>query len=1066
MTHWNIKPKVLIVDNDPRTTWVLDEWLKENYNILIANDREEALCIMEQIQEIDEKIKLLITDLHISWSHAWELLIDFKNKFVESPVIILTSDVTDARKHITSYLKWVFDFDNYKIPIIAKPFSIKSIAWEIEKLLKNYKYQERRLPLQADLVWDNSKQKRNRRETKAKKKCSSRGWNEREWKKITEPAFSLKHFKWHVNVVKSNWQLLKEWLISFFRYNDWTINRWKKIEEILWWSIAMIIQFVIEFRISSWISSLDKTSKDKIMCLDVWWWDWSTMDYLRKLSFSISDKQRASNKIIDHVSIADVYHTHLFDLLIKFVKPIYINNSQKFEAIKECISVITNEISSQVRNYSEEDLPQNEKFSRLTALYRDINWIKIVLKNLSDYIQWDIKIIKTWWEFENEKDYEIWDQCRELINEAVNNSERFFKKYFKSNLLRDSYSLEDDIQLYRENFLLMNFNDIRLLMPLVPTFWIVYACKSMSHIWDKNFERMTLDFFKLLLPWWIFIWDGFKESYTRYLRINEIRKFMKHDNNSNLAKVYVVINNEDEISSLLIHKWIETESGTQFIDKKKLQLFTIEWYRLNCLEKYIDNHQEIVLLNDVIYDLKRKLMYDYQVNIRLLDLNVLFKKLHWIITEMIDRVVSEESWQDIMQINNPEEKNAIFAHLRVKILNDLEWSSDLIRLRNLLYRQAPWKNQFLGHINSKPTIIQSFPIDDSMPNGLNSRRIMFPALMPDNSDIQSIQDNSIRREIVNNLQILKDEIWTNCLHLFEFGNCFTNFPMFDSLNYAMNWNLLDLWKVTNIDLKWCLDNIQIPDEWIIILWWSLDDVYDQYWFLFVEKFVKPLIEKIRNWANIRLLWICFGHQAIASAMWYPTVRWALEFWMTPVQVSEEACQFTNGLQWKLLTMVNTRTWYSLIWKKEDWNDIYWNYMSIHSELNNPLVDNQWALKNVEPFTSHVIPFILGDLNTQSIQYPPVLVSYLNGKIVWSQLHLESQLSSKKHRDIFINASEDFVWSCLISQWRKIIEDIRSNIELVSEDKKWEETSFLKSDAWIIILQNILLEFSKSLISEF
>lgn len=1058
----NTKPRLLLIDNDPRTIGLLREWLKEEYDILSANDREEALCIMNSISEQKERINLLITDFYISWSHAWEILIDFKQRFSESPVIVLTLDITDASRYIRKNLKWVFDFSVHEIPILSKLVKINNIRLKIREIIDHYQYSERRIT--ARRIHNNEDRKKWRR-IDIKWTCCN--WQNKNVDR-TPWKFSIDHFRWHINATKPIWKLIEEWLIQFFRFNDWTINRWRHIEKMLWWSISTLIKLFIEFIVLSWSSNLDDIRNDKIMCLDAWWWNWSTMNYLRWSHFDLFWKRTLLSEFTEQVWIADVYHTHLFDLLVKFIKPEYKNDSKKYRIIKEFLSVITNEINRQIRYYSKNDRSKNHKFSHLIDLYNNINWIKTVLKNLSDYISVDISETKIWWEFEDEQEYKISEECKKVIREAIENPELFFNKYFKKTLLNELDNLENDVLLHRENFILMNFNDVRLFMPLVPTFWVIYSCKSMSHIWDRNYERLVFDFFELLSHWWVFIWDWFKESYTRYLRINEIKKFIENDNIRKIARVYIVTNKKNDIQSLLIHKGIITQWDIKFLEIEKLKTFINTWYQIYDFEEYLENNPEMILLNDVIFHLKKKLMYDYQVNDKILDLNVLFKKLHTIIVSMINRVFSEESWNNIKKIKDPEERNAIFISLRLRILNDLEWSSDLIRLRNLLYKQAPWKSKYLDYTQKTPVIIQSFPNDDMMPSWLNSRRVMFPALMPDNSDIVLNKDenNKEKKEIANGLETLKMKNWSNQLHLFEFWNCFTNFPMFDSLNWILEWKLLELWNVTNIDLKQSLENIRIPDEWIIILWWSLDDVYDQYWSEFVEKFVKPLILKIRKWAKIRLLWICFWHQAIASAMWYPTIKWSLEFWITPIRVCENESPFTRHIRWKLLSAVNTRTWYSLIWDKQDWENKYWWYITRHLRDQSWLFDNEWLLTHWEQHDVIATPFVLWDLNTQEINYPPLLVSYENWKIIWSQAHLEARLTQSQHRDILTQASSDFIWNCLQSEWRSIIKDIRSNIALCNDNLWWDRVNFLQHDAWLIILQNILLQFTRDLMREF
>jgi len=121
-----IKPTLLIVDDEERSTRILKINFQDSYHVLVANTGEQALSLLEH-----EPINLILTDLRMPEMTGNELLKKIRQKNLHIPVIIMTAYGT-IENAVASMKMGAYDF-------ILKPLNIEDLSLTIERAL-NYSF--------------------------------------------------------------------------------------------------------------------------------------------------------------------------------------------------------------------------------------------------------------------------------------------------------------------------------------------------------------------------------------------------------------------------------------------------------------------------------------------------------------------------------------------------------------------------------------------------------------------------------------------------------------------------------------------------------------------------------------------------------------------------------------------------------------------------------------------------------------------------------------------------------------------------------------------------------------
>ena len=116
---------VLIVDDESRMRKLIKDFLmQKNYNILEAEDGEQALKIYE---EEKEKIKLILLDVMMPKLDGWSVLRQIRQES-KIPIIMLTARGEEQDE--------LFGFELGVDEYISKPFSPKILVARVEAIIK------------------------------------------------------------------------------------------------------------------------------------------------------------------------------------------------------------------------------------------------------------------------------------------------------------------------------------------------------------------------------------------------------------------------------------------------------------------------------------------------------------------------------------------------------------------------------------------------------------------------------------------------------------------------------------------------------------------------------------------------------------------------------------------------------------------------------------------------------------------------------------------------------------------------------------------------------------------
>ncbi len=117
------KTKLLIIDDDPKVSWILKESLNSNYDIMTASDGIEGIQMASK-----EKPPLILLDIKMPGMSGLEVLKKIKKSDLNTDVIMLsgqgeTDVVVEAVQHGAFYF-------------ISKPFDVREVDLQLQKALE------------------------------------------------------------------------------------------------------------------------------------------------------------------------------------------------------------------------------------------------------------------------------------------------------------------------------------------------------------------------------------------------------------------------------------------------------------------------------------------------------------------------------------------------------------------------------------------------------------------------------------------------------------------------------------------------------------------------------------------------------------------------------------------------------------------------------------------------------------------------------------------------------------------------------------------------------------------
>ena len=117
------KVKLLIIDDDPKVSWVLSQGLEKNFEILSARDGPEGIKLASE-----SKPELILLDIKMPGLSGLEVLEKIKSLDQNSNVIMLSGH-GDTKNIVESIKRGASEFIN-------KPFDVKEVEIHLQNALE------------------------------------------------------------------------------------------------------------------------------------------------------------------------------------------------------------------------------------------------------------------------------------------------------------------------------------------------------------------------------------------------------------------------------------------------------------------------------------------------------------------------------------------------------------------------------------------------------------------------------------------------------------------------------------------------------------------------------------------------------------------------------------------------------------------------------------------------------------------------------------------------------------------------------------------------------------------
>ncbi len=117
------KVKLLVIDDDPKVSWVLSQGLEKSFEVLYARDGQEGLKLVSQVRP-----ELILLDIKMPGLSGLEVLEKIKALDLQSNVIMLSGH-GDTKNVVESIKKGASEFIN-------KPFDVKEVELHLQSALE------------------------------------------------------------------------------------------------------------------------------------------------------------------------------------------------------------------------------------------------------------------------------------------------------------------------------------------------------------------------------------------------------------------------------------------------------------------------------------------------------------------------------------------------------------------------------------------------------------------------------------------------------------------------------------------------------------------------------------------------------------------------------------------------------------------------------------------------------------------------------------------------------------------------------------------------------------------
>lgn len=527
---------------------------------------------------------------------------------------------------------------------------------------------------------------------------------------------------------------------------DWSVDRLEGVSAALGVeSLAKIEAAILNFH--STCGSLKRTEPivdSKLVHVHLGPGNGILMESLRREeSIDPFNNGRLLNDYFQEIGYGDKIYFTLNSLLTKYVKSNLSLDDKK--VINEFIYVISTLILRSIHYGSKFGLHNTE--NALLQLPKDINSLRKILLNLGSHIR-NLSLkkkIKADKEFLSDETLDISPACLDLLaifNPEIENAEQevkeFYDKFFEPTLFDDSEDLSKHITMWGQNVIFGRFEDFDNVFPAEPSIDLGHSVRGTSHLDDKYYISLMGLVASRLKPGGIYIDDGIRESYTRFLRINKI---IPHGGLIDLEtklgpefRLFIVIS-DDNPKSLYIERGLPLEDGTfAFFSDYAKSTLALPGSELCSLNDFYHRMPEVIFRNQVLDRVKRVFVTqtlaekeDEKVRIEKIRLGrSRFNGVHQRIEQLLVNFFNTDIWRKVRE----ETGNSV----AMDHLLDSIWSQVMDIVPEISKQDFIIRNK--GLVPSQRTsVISTYPT-----NGDNEALQVQVSRLPRNANLPSIEN--------------------------------------------------------------------------------------------------------------------------------------------------------------------------------------------------------------------------------------------------------------------------------------------------------------------------------------
>jgi len=784
--------------------------------------------------------------------------------------------------------------------------------------------------------------------------------------------------------------------------NDWEIDRTDKLLDILGIDFLKLHNILKKYYVDNELNSKN------LITLHLGPGNGKILKHIEEKL----DKQEYEESNFTQFGIADKLYVTIESVLLNLLKEEYRDKTEVQEIIDVIVETLNKKFAKKIK--TDNKIKFTNKITRKEFLNIFFN-----LRNIGKEQPYRNSLIHEsilkGEKFEDDSNIKLSKESIELLTELRNSPFNFLKKYFKKELLNNNTNFFQYLTVFPKNIILMKFQELYKSLEENQMFNIIIGGKSTSHLNDMDYGDFLINILKNMKKGAVYVDDGIRESYTDFLRIDELEEAIEKQNKKEEFKTYFVYENNKNktIKSFFIHRKIKGNS------RFPIEMTLHENHKYISLEEFKNNKEFISnrIKNQLLEELK---VFSTSINIFE---RSFFEKIFLYYRRKIDKNLEKE----INPLDPPD-------HIVNKLRKGKETMINIIKSTLILMEQESlFKEEdnieVLSLINDKKrTIPKNYIYSNSHLPNLNERPKDLDTLKNNLNELKKLsEDNSKPIIFINDTNDFSNELLEETIkEIIPQGEEF----------------------IEKIDIEKIEENLDKITSGIIILNSAkIGKEADEQ-----KRIVELLIEKTKRNPDIRILALGnyhnlflenynFGGENTTTKYNLTSEKQCLEFGALPIRLSDTNSEMVQSLRRPDKTKNQVLT-------------------GVFINDRNTTINNIETIRN--EITSFGYPYTWTDTTEKTIgtKLPPLWLK-LGNQIIISSMQQGIQLSKNKHKHKLIKIISDLQ----VSTEQEVV--LKNNLNLIYTNKDQEKgfiaNDHIKKELGPHLLLNELKFFSEDLL---